>query len=125
MSAKLTPKQAIFIAEYLIDGNGTRAAVAAGVPEKSAHTTASRWLKNPNIAEVLAERHARRTAKLEVTAERVLRELARLAYFDVGDLYDAQGERIPVYRLDPDTRAAITAVEDETRTGANSTTPTR
>jgi phage terminase small subunit len=122
MSEKITPKQAIFISEYLIHGNGTRAAQAAGVPEKSAHTTASRWLKNPKIAAIIAERHAARAAKMEITAERVLRELARLAYFDAGNLYDAQGERIPLYRLDPNTRAAITAVEDETRQTANATT---
>ena len=39
MSSKMTPKQAIFVAEYLIDGNATRAAVAAGFEARSARVT--------------------------------------------------------------------------------------
>lgn len=117
MSAKLTPKQAIFIAEVLVDNNATRAAIAAGVPEKSAAVTASRWLKNPRIAAVIAERQAQRAAKLDITADRVLEELARLAYYDPGKLYDQAGKRIPVHLLDENTRRAVSMVEDEHRGG--------
>ena len=45
-SAKLTPRQAIFIGEYLIDGNATRAARVAGYAESSADVTGARLLKN-------------------------------------------------------------------------------
>lgn len=117
MSEKLTPKQAIFIAEYLVDGNATRAAIAAGVPEKSASVTASRWLKNRKIAALVATRQAQRAARLEITAERVLQELAKLAYFDPGMLYDAQGNFKPVHLLDDMTRAAVASVDvEETQT---------
>lgn len=115
MSEKLTPKQAIFLAEYLVDGNGTRAAIAAGVPEKSAAVTASRWLKNRRIAALLTERHARRTTKLEITAERVLDELAKLAFYDPGKLFDAHGNLLAVPAMDDVTRAVIVALDVETK----------
>ena len=117
MSGKLTPKQAIFVAEYLIDANATRAAKAAGFEAASASVTGSRLLNNDKVSAAIQDAHARRAYKLAITAERVLQELAKLAYFDPGNLYDEDGERIPVHRLDPDTRAAIAAVEDESKQG--------
>jgi phage terminase small subunit len=125
MTAKLTPKQALFIAGYLIDGNGTRAAVAAGVPEKSASVTASRWLKNARIAAIIAERQAQRAAKFEITADRVLQELAKLAYFDPGKLYDEDGKLKPVYELDDMTRAAVSSLEVEEKSTRGSRAVTK
>ncbi len=116
MAGKLTPKKAIFIAEYSLHGNGTHAAVKAGVPEASAHVTASRWLKDPKIAAAIDEQRERLAAKLELTSERVLREVMRMAYYDPAKLYDENGERIPIHLLDEDTRRAVMSVEDETST---------
>lgn len=117
MSGKLTPKQAMFAAEYLIDGNATRAAIAAGFEAANAHVQGARLLRNVKVAAAIAEAHARRMEKLDYRAEIVLRELMKLATFDPGKLYDADGNRIPVHRLDPDTRAAVSSVEDESREG--------
>lgn len=125
MAGELTPKQAMFIAEFLVDGNATRAALAAGVPEKSAAVTASRWLKNRKIAALIGERQAKRTAKLEITAERVLQELAKLAYHDPGNLYDEQGKLKPVYLLDDVTRAAVASVEVEEKSTRGSRSITK
>jgi phage terminase small subunit len=117
MSGKLTPKQAIFVAEYQIDFNATRAARAAGFEASSAHVTGARLLKNAKVAAAISDGQARRAEKLGFTAERWDRELAKLANFDPGKLYDEYGERIPVHRLDPDTRAAVAVVEDEVEDG--------
>jgi phage terminase small subunit len=115
MTGKLTPKQAIFIEQYLIDANAnaTRAAIASGVSVKSAAVTASRWLKNPTVAAAIAERQARRAVKHEITAERVLQELAKLAFHDAGNLYDDTGRLKPVYQLDDMTRAAVSSLDVE------------
>jgi phage terminase small subunit len=115
MAGQLTPRKAIFITEYSLHGNGTRAATVAGVPEASAHVTASRWLKEPKVVAAIDEQRARLTAKLELTSERVLLELMRMAYYDPAKLYDENGQRIPVHLLDEDTRRAVASVEDETR----------
>lgn len=117
MAGKLTPKQAIFIAEYLVDANGTRAAIAAGVSEKSASVTAARWLKSPQIAVAIAQRQAQRAAKLDITAAELDRELMRIARSDVGRFYDENGMRIPVHLLDEETRRVVASVEDEITEG--------
>lgn len=116
MTKRLSPKRGLFIEEYLVDvdGNGKRAAIAAGFAEKSAAVTASRLLRDPEIAAVIADRVAKRAKKLELTGERVLQELALIAFNDPGRLYDAEGNRIPVHLLDEDTRRALASVEDET-----------
>jgi phage terminase small subunit len=119
---KMTPRKATFITEYSLHGNGTQAAVKAGVPESSAHVTASRWLKEPKIAAAIDEQKERLKAKLELTAERVLLELMRIAYYDPAKLYDEHGERIPVHLLDEDTRRAVASIEDETRKASGTTT---
>jgi phage terminase small subunit len=108
---KLTPKQAMFVAEYLIDGNGTRAAIAAGFSEASAAVTAARLLKNAKIARIIAERQAQRTAKLDITAQRVLDELAKLAFYDIRDLFDETGKLKPITELDDLSRAAIAGID--------------
>ena len=113
----LTPKQAIFIAEFLVDGNATRAAIASGYSEKTAEAAGSRLLRNVKVSRVLAERNARRVEKLDVTAERVLCELAKLSYFDPGRLFDEFGKLKRVTEMDEVTRAAVESVEVDPETG--------
>ncbi len=119
--AAVTPKQSLFISEYLVDGNATRAAVAAGFSVKSAEVTGARLLRKPKIAKAIALRHARRVDKLEITAERVLGELAKLAFYDPGRLFDEDGRLLPISEMDDVSRAAIAALDVEEREG----TPTR
>lgn len=113
--SKLTPKQAIFIAEYLVDGNATRAATAAGFSAASAHVTGVRLLKNEKIAAAIQDGHARRAQKLEITADRVLEEIAKLAFYDPRDLFNADGSLKPVTQMDDISRAAISALDVETK----------
>ena len=61
--SKSAEKRAIFVREYLIERNGTRAAIAAGFSAKSAAVTASKLLKNPKIQAELT-----RLQKASVTA---------------------------------------------------------
>jgi phage terminase small subunit len=110
----MTPKQAIFYGEYIKDGNATRAAIAAGASEKNAHVAGARLLKNPAVAEAVAAWQARQVTKLEITAERVLSELVKLATYDPGNLYDKDGNQIPVHKLDDVTRAAVAGVDIDT-----------
>lgn len=75
----------VFAHEYVKDFNGTRAAIAAGCKPRSAHVTASRWLKNAKVKAIIAEVQKKQCDKLEVTAERVLSELAKLSYSNMLD----------------------------------------
>lgn len=79
---KLTDKQKIFCKEYIIDFNATRAAIAAGYSEKGARQTASDTLAKAYIQEEIKRLTAARNKKTEITAERVVQELARIGFSD-------------------------------------------
>ena len=111
----MTPRQAIFYGEYIKDGNATRAAIAAGYEARSAAVTGARLLRSAKIATAIDAWRNRQCAKLEITAERVLQELMKLATYDPGHLYGEDGRQIPVHLLDDVTRAAVASVEDETQ----------
>lgn len=80
---KLTPRQALFVEEYLKDLNGTQAAIRSGYSAKTAQAISSENLRKPLIVAALAEAQAKRSAKTGITQERVLAELAILAFSDV------------------------------------------
>jgi len=69
---KLTPKQAVFVKEYLIDLNATQAAIRAGYSEKTAKEIAAENLTKPNISEAIQAGMAERSKRTEITADYVL-----------------------------------------------------
>ena len=68
----LTSKQAIFVKEYLVDHNATRAAKSAGYSEKTAHVQGPRLLSNVRVRETIDAKTEQRSEKLELTADYVL-----------------------------------------------------
>lgn len=117
-AAELNEKQKRFADEFLIDLNATQAAIRSGYAKASAHSQASDLLKNPKVVAYLATKRERLQAKLEITQDRVLQELARIAFFDSGNLFDDAGEPIPLSSMDEDTRRAIVGVELVTKGNA-------
>lgn len=69
---KLTPKQEMFVREYLIDFNGTRAAIAAGYSKRSAKEIASENLTKPNIQAYITMLAKERADRIEITSDYVL-----------------------------------------------------
>jgi phage terminase small subunit len=82
---KAQEKQATFVGEYLIDRNGTRAAIAAGYAPRSASVTSCRLLRNAKVQAAVSELTEERLERLEVTADTVLQELAKIAFANIGD----------------------------------------
>lgn len=116
-SKPLSRKQARFVEEYLVDLNGTQAAIRAGYSPKTAGVTAAQNLTKPNVAAALAAAQAKRSARTEITQDRVLQELARIGFADVRDLFTWDAERaafVPSANLTDDQAAAVSAVEAET-----------
>jgi phage terminase small subunit len=107
----LSAKQQRFIAEYMPDLNATQAAIRAGYGERGASVQANRLLRNAKVAAEIAERTGERLMKLEITAERVLEELARIAFADTRRLYRANGTPKAIDELDADTAAALAAID--------------
>ncbi len=76
---KLTPKQTQFCKEYIVDFNGTQAAIRAGYSKKTAGIIAWENLKKPNIQKYVSELIAKRSDKTEITADYVLKGLHEVA----------------------------------------------
>jgi phage terminase small subunit len=109
----MTPKRERFIFEYLIDLNATQAAIRAGYSKKTAYSSGQRLLKNVEVAEAIHKANETILYELEITAERVLSEIARLAYFDPRKLFHADGSLKNIHELDEDTARAIVAFDFE------------
>jgi phage terminase small subunit len=112
--AELTPKQEQFVAEYLIDLNGTQAAIRAGYSQKTANEQAARLLANVSVSKLISERRKEHQANTGITAERVLKEVAGLAFFDVRRLVNADGSPKSITDLDDETARAIQGIELQT-----------
>lgn len=92
----LTPKQAQFVREYLIDLNATQAAIRAGYSKKTANEQAARLLAKASIKVAIAEATQKRAEETGINAAWVLKRLAAEAEADVADLYDEKGDLLPV-----------------------------
>lgn len=88
MIRKLTPKQTAFVAEYLVDLNATQAAIRAGYSVKSAARIGVELLNKTQVREAIAANQAKRAQRVEITADRVVSELARIAFADPRDLME-------------------------------------
>ena len=108
---KLTPKRAAFVEEFACDMNATQAAIRAGYSVKTAKEQATRLLSNVHVAAEIAKGRAARSERTGITAERILAELARIAFFDVRKLLNDDGSMKPISEIDDDTRAGIAGLE--------------
>lgn len=109
--ATLKGKQAKFVEEYLIDLNATQAAVRAGYSAKTARVIGQENLIKPAIQAAIQEAKQSRSQKTGITAERVLQEFARIAFFDPRNLLKDDGSPKELGSLDDDTAAAIAGLE--------------
>ena len=88
---KLTAKQEMFCAEYLIDLNATQAAIRAGYSEKTAHSIGNENLIKPSIQEKISELMAIRSEKVTVDAVWVLNEAVKSYAFNTQEVEDSDG----------------------------------
>lgn len=110
---ELNARQATFVREYLIDLNATAAYKRAGYSGEGnvAESAAVRLLRNVQVASAIKNAMDSRASKLEITAERVLKEVARIAFFDNRKLFDAGGNLKAPQDWDDDTAAALAGVD--------------
>jgi phage terminase small subunit len=107
----LNHKQAAFVQEYLIDRNGKQAAIRAGYAPKNAEITASKLLRLAKVDRVVTSELERMADKFKVSRERNVKELARMAYYNLQDFYDEDGALIPIHELPRDVAACLTSLE--------------
>lgn len=76
MAKPLTAKERLFVAEYLLDVDPKRAAIAAGYSKTMAATKAYQWVSKskvkPNVFEAIQEAMGKRAKKIEIDSDYVL-----------------------------------------------------
>ena len=83
-------KQDILIDQIIINPNKSKVALAlkAGYATKSIDKTVGRLMKDKNFLERLEDRKRELQARLQVSADRVAEEYARIAFLDPSDYFD-------------------------------------
>jgi phage terminase small subunit len=113
----LTPRQERFVREYLIDLNATQAAVRAGYSTRTARQIGARLLTNVDIVAAVAKAKQARATRLGITADQVLRELARIGFSNVDHYRIDDSGRVVLADDAPDgATCALSSVKEKTRT---------
>lgn len=81
----MTDKQRLFVAEYLVDRNATKAAIRAGYSPKTAYSIGSENLTKPEIKEAIQYKLDHIEEELGITRDRILREYRNIAFSDITD----------------------------------------
>ena len=90
--ARMTAKQKRFCDEYLIDLNATQAAIRAGYSARTANEQGARLLANVSVQEYIARKMAERSRRTGVNQDRVVLELAKIAFVKMTDVVNSNGE---------------------------------
>lgn len=89
----LTLRQEAFCREFIIDiTSATQAAIRAGYSAKTAAQQASRLLTNVKIKEHLARLQKPAIKKFEITRDRIMQEVAALAFSNIMDFVTVDAE---------------------------------
>lgn len=117
---RLTAKQQAFVTEYLVDLNATQAAIRAGYSEKNADKIGSELLGKTGVAEAVQAALNERAKRTEITADRVIAELAAIAFADLTDVAawseDGELNMLASHQLSREASAAIKEVFSTTST---------
>ena len=115
----LNPKQKRFVSEYLIDLNAKQAAIRAGYSPKTAEVQASRLLSLVKVQNEITKVMGKREKRTEITQDRVLEELAAIAFANATDYVkvceEGDVQIIPTDSLTENQKKAIAGIKE----GAN------
>lgn len=109
----MTKKQKLFCEEYLIDLNATQAAIRAGYSPETAGAIGAENLKKPQIQKAIARAMADRSRRTGVNADRVVMELAKIAFVNAADVINAEDATLKEDAADEDL-AAVQSVKVKT-----------
>lgn len=111
---KLNAQQAFFVLEYLKDLNATQAAIRSGYCKKSpsnAGKVGPAMVNTPHIALAIQEQMDKRAARLEISADVILREILFIARADLAQAYTREGKLKSIHDIPEDTRRAMAGVK--------------
>ena len=100
-----------FVVEYLKDFNATRAAIRAGYSPKTAASQGQRLLRSVVVIKAIGEDHTKLLKQTEASTERVLKELAAIAFPDPGQFFDEHGNLLPMDAVPAEARRALRSLK--------------
>ena len=105
----MNDKQKRFASEYVVDLNATKAAERAGYAQRTAYSQGHRLLRNAEVQARISELQAERSERTEVTADRVVQELATVAFLNVGDFLTVEHGVVSVdlSKINPEAMRAV------------------
>lgn len=119
----MTAKEISFAENYLCTFNAAEAAKAAGYSERSARQIGYENLTKPYIQDYIRERNQANLDRFGITQERVLSEIAAIAFTDVREFINDDWTLKPLSEINPRFRNAVSiSVTESKRTGARKTT---
>lgn len=106
----LTPKQKLFVDEYLIDLNATQAAIRAGYSPNNADKIGSELLGKTRVSDAISKAMAERSRRTGINQDRILMELAKIALVNPANVVDFDEATILDSAL-PEDMAAVASVK--------------
>ena len=91
---ELTDKQKIFVSEYVVDFNATRAAIKAGYSKSSARQIATTMLSKDYIREAIDKLVNELNEQCRIKREKVINEIASIAFDDISNYADFSGDTL-------------------------------
>ncbi len=110
----LNDKQKRFADEYIIHLNAAQAAVQAGYGIANAANQGYRLLQDPEVAWYIQTRQRELQTRLNVTQERVIEEVAKLAFSNMRDFVSVNADGDPVPNFSTLTRDQWASVQEVT-----------
>jgi phage terminase small subunit len=113
LEAAMTPRRKRFVREYVRDLNAKEAAIRAGYARANAKQAGSYLLRQPEVAAAIEALLAAEEQRLTVNADRIVRELMRVAFSDIRRYADWQDGALvlkPLDKLSDDETAAIASI---------------
>ena len=124
MAGKLTAKQQCFVDEYLLDLNATQAAIRAGYSVRNADKIGPELLGNSRVSDAIGEKMAERSRRTGISQDRVIQELARVAFVNAKNVINTKTGEI-LSGATEDDLACIQSVKVKKTETARSTTVER
>ena len=100
--SELEEKQKMFCKEYLVDFNGTQAAIRAGYSKKTANEQASRLLAKVNVQTYLKQLIEKRNERTKITQDEVIADIIKVKDRCMQNeaVLDKEGNETGIYKFD-------------------------
>lgn len=103
----MTHKQIAFCNEYLIDLNATQAAIRAGYSQNTAAEIGHENLRKPHIEKYIQERREEAQKRNEITLDKVIKEIGKVALFDIRSIYKEDGVMLQPHELSDEAAVVV------------------